>query len=269
MSGKMVILVTGASRGIGRALAEELVRRGHTVYGGGRSWDDAAGLGFTPLDMDMRDDGSVKAAVERVAAEQGRLDVLVNNAGVSHSGSVEDTDLETAHAMFETNYLGVVRAVRATLPVMRKQGSGTIVNVGSAAGKIGIPFQAHYAASKFAVEGLSEALYHELKPFGLRVLLIEPGDVGTTIWERNKSRAPEGSPYFQAVERFLQVKDREMGARATSPEDVAREIAGIIESPSRRLRRPVARGAGLFLLARKLLPDRVFLWAVGRNYRIK
>jgi NAD(P)-dependent dehydrogenase (short-subunit alcohol dehydrogenase family) len=265
----MVILVTGASRGIGRALAEELVRRGHKVFGGGRSWSDTEKYSFTPLVMDVRDDASIKAAVDRVAAEQGRIDALVNNAGVSHSGSVEDTGIETAEAMFETNYLGLARAVRAVLPAMRRQGSGTIVNVGSAAGKIGVPFQAHYSASKFAVEGLSEALYLELKPFGIRVLLIEPGDVGTSIWERNKSRAREGSPYFQAIERFLQVKDREMGSKATPPETVAREIADIIESATNQLRHPVAKGAGFILLMRKLLPDRVFLWAVGRNYGIK
>jgi NAD(P)-dependent dehydrogenase (short-subunit alcohol dehydrogenase family) len=269
MSGNMVILVTGASRGIGRALAEELCRRGHAVYGGARSWEDASGLSFTPLTMDVRDESSVKAAVERVLAGEDRIDVVVNNAGVSHSGPVEDTELAVALAMFETNYLGAVRMIRAALPAMRRQGSGTIVIVGSAAGRIGVPFQAHYAASKFAVEGLAEALYHELRPFGLRVLLIEPGDVGTTIWERSKGRAAEGSPYSRALKRFLAVKDREMGERAAPPEAVAREIADIIESPTRRLRHAVAKGAGLILAARKLLPDRIFLWAVARNYRIR
>jgi NAD(P)-dependent dehydrogenase (short-subunit alcohol dehydrogenase family) len=270
MSQEKVILVTGASRGIGRALADELAARGHKVYGTGRSWpDDKEALSFTPLDMDVKDDASVKAAVEKVIQDQDHIDILINNAGISHSGSIEETPLDVARDMFETNYIGVVRVVRAALPKMREQGAGTIAIVGSAAGKIGIPFQAHYAASKFAVEGLAEALHHELHQFNIRVILIEPGDVRTGIWEKSKSEAPAGSPYFESINRFLKVKDKEMGGSASPAEDVAKDITDIILSPTPKLRRPVAKGAAFFLLARKLLPDRIFLWAVAGNYKIR
>ena len=269
MSGPLVMMVTGATRGLGRALAGELAKRGHKVYGLGRSWEGNEALAFTPLIMDVREEASVKKAVERVLADEGRLDVVINNAGVSQSGSIEETPEEAARAMFETNYFGLARVIKAVLPIMRGQNSGTIVNVGSAAGRIGIPFQAHYASSKFAVEGLSEALYHELKEFKVRVLLIEPGDVRTSIWERSKSDAPESSPYSEAIKRFLAVKDREMGGKAAPPETVAREIADIVLSPTTRLRHPVAKGAALILFLRRVLPDRIFLWAVGRNYGIK
>jgi len=267
MNDGRVFIVTGATRGLGRALAEEMTRRGNRVYGAGRSWpEDREELTFRPLIMDVHDDASVSKAAACVLEEAGRIDVLANNAGISLSGPVEETPLENARSVFETNYFGAVRMIRAVLPAMRSQGTGTLVNVGSAAGRIGIPFQAHYAASKFAMEGLTEALRHELQPFGIRLLLIEPGDVRTTIWERSEHVIPEGSPYAGALSRFHEAKKKEMGDAADPPGKVAREIADIVDSSSGRLRHPVSKGAGLFLLARKLLPDAIFLWAVKRNY---
>jgi NAD(P)-dependent dehydrogenase (short-subunit alcohol dehydrogenase family) len=266
----MIALVTGATRGIGRALAAELARRGHTVYGGGRSWPEAPEpTPFHRLALDVTDDASCKDAVARVLADHGRLDLLVNNAGIGHCGAIEDTPLDYARQVFETNYFGVTRLAREALPIMRRQGGGTVAIVGSAAGRIGIPFQGHYAASKFALEGLAEALFHELQPFNIRVLLLEPGDVGTTIWQRREQFEPEGSVYAPALHRFLAVKEREMGAKAAPPERVAAEIADVLLSRTRRLRHPVAPGARLILLARKLLPDAVFLPIVGRNYRLR
>ena len=269
MNDKKVFLVSGASRGIGRALAEEIADRGHVVYGSSRSWSAAKSpLTFHPITMDVRDDESVRAAVQVVLDAEQRLDVLVNNAGISHSGPIEETPLHAVRGLLETNYLGVVRAVQAALPAMRKQGFGTIVNVGSAGGKIAVPFQAHYSASKFAVEGLTEALWQELHGFGIRVLLIEPGDVHTEIWDRSQHLLDENSPYLDALVRFHTVKKKDMGDTADSPARVAARIADIIESDTKVLRHPVARMAGVFLLARKLLPDSIFLWLVRRSYRI-
>lgn len=264
-----VFLVSGASRGIGRAVAEEIADRGHIVYGTSRSWSDAEpALAFHPITMDVRDDASVKAAVRKVFEAEQRIDVLVNNAGISHSGPIEETPLEAVRGLLETNYLGVVRALQAVLPLMRRQGSGTIANVGSAGGKIAIPFQAHYSASKFAIEGLSEALWQELHGSGIRVLLIEPGDVRTEIWDRSQHLLEQNSPYLDALVRFHTVKKKDMGDAADSPARVAARIADIIESDTSALRHPVAGMAGIFLLARKFLPDSIFLWAVRRAYRI-
>ena len=265
-----VFLVSGASRGIGRALADEIAGRGHIVYGSSRSWSGAEpALTFHPITMDVRDDDSVRAAVQKVFESEQRIDVLVNNAGISHSGPIEETPFETVRGLLETNYLGVVRALQAVLPLMRRQGFGTIVNVGSAGGKIAVPFQAHYSASKFAIEGLTEALWQELHGSGIRVLLIEPGDVQTEIWDRSQHLLEENSPYLDALVRFHTVKKKDMGDSADSPARVAARIADIIDSDTNALRHPVAKMAGIFLLARKLLPDSIFLWAVRRTYRIE
>jgi short-subunit dehydrogenase len=269
MRNAKVFLVTGASRGIGRALAEELAGRGHRVYAASRSWSESAtNLSFQNVTMDVQDDESVNTAVSKVAEGEQRIDVLINNAGVSHCGPVEETPVESVRDLFETNYLGIVRTVRAVLPLMRRQGFGTIVNVGSAGGKIAIPFQAHYSASKFAVEGLTESLWQELRGHGIRVLLIEPGDVKTEIWERSHKLLEKDSPYMDALIRFHKVKKKDMGEAADSPARVAARMADIIESGTKELRHPVARKAAFFLLARKLLPDSIFLWAVRRSYRI-
>jgi len=264
-----VALVTGATRGLGKALAKELARRSMTVYGAGRSFKEGEEeQGFIPLVMDVTDDFSVAEGVSRITNEHGGLDILVNNAGISHSGAIEDVSLDVAKKIYEVNYLGVVRLLKAALPEMRKKGSGTVAIVGSAAGKIGVPYQAHYASSKFAVEGLSESLSHELRPFGIRVLLFEPGDVGTTIWDQSEHTIPEGSPYQKAMEGYHSVKEKEMEKDADPPERVAAQIANILLSGTTTLRHPVAKGAPLFMLARKLLPDSIFLWAVRKNYRI-
>jgi len=268
VSGKS-ILVTGATRGIGRALCDELAERGHRVFGGGRSWPEDDEPGFVALTLDVTDEVSAAMAVSRVVDEAGSIDVLVNNAGISHAGTIEETPLDVARRVFETNYLGLVTMTRAALPVMREAGGGLIVNVGSAAGRIGVPFQAHYAASKFAVEGFSEGLLYEVSQFGIKVVLVEPGDVATTIWRDTDMVTEFGSPYRESLERFFKIKDKEMGPKATPVDEVAKDVADIIESGSTRFRRPVARMAEFFMLARKLLPDRIFLWAVARNYGIK
>ncbi len=270
MKDAKVFLVSGATRGIGRCLADELAGRGNIVYGTGRSWPGAKpALAFHPVTMDVRDDESVKAAVQKVFEAEHRIDGLINNAGISLSGSIEETPLDLVRKLLETNYLGMVRTLQAVLPLMRRQGFGTIVNVGSAAGKIAIPFQSHYSASKFAVEGLTEALYQELHGSGIRVLLIEPGDVKTAIWESSEHTLKEDSPYLDALVRFHAVKKKDMGDNADSPDRVAGRIADILASETTTLRHPVAGKAGFFLLARKLLPDSIFLWAVRRSYHIE
>ncbi len=262
------MLITGATRGIGFAVAEALARRGHVVYGAGRSRTAAVKTSVRRIVLDITDAAAVREAVSRILREQGRLDVLINNAGIGQCGAVEDTPLETARAVFETNYFALLGMIRAVLPVMRRQGAGVIANVSSASGRIGIPFQAQYAASKFAVEGLTEALYHEMKPWGVRVLLIEPGDVGTEIWAGTEKPSVSDSAYGEALRCFLAVKEEEMGVRADAPERVAEEIAAAVLSEGGRFRYPVARMAGVILLARKFLPDRIFLKLISRNYRL-
>src|SRR5436190_11915177 len=171
-----VALVTGASSGIGEAAARELLAAGFTVYGTSRkavAGEQRGGVTFLPLDV--TDDVSVAAAVGEVLARSGHIDVLVNNAGFGVTGAAEESSVEQARALFETNVFGLMRVTRAVLPVMRAQGSGRIINVSSIVGLIPVPFMALYASSKHALEGYSESLDHEVREHGVRVLLVEPG----------------------------------------------------------------------------------------------
>src|SRR5262245_48388810 len=165
-----VALITGASSGIGRATAELMATRGHRVFGGVRApatTRPLAGVELVPLDV--RDEASAKACVDAVCSRAGRIDVLINNAGVNLVGAVEETSISQAQALFDTNVIGVLRMVRAVLPGMRRQGTGLIVNISSIVGFIPAPFMGVYASTKHAIEGLSESLDHEVRAFGIRV----------------------------------------------------------------------------------------------------
>src|SRR3989454_6137768 len=165
------VLVTGASSGIGQAIAQLLTERGFNVYGTSRKPTGKL------IPLDVRSDDSVRACIDRV----GPIDVLVNNAGYSLMSAAEETSIDEAKAQLETNFFGAVRMVNAVLPAMRKAGAGKIINIGSLAGITAIPFSAFYTASKFAIDGYSEALWHELRPLGISVSVIEPGFVHTAI----------------------------------------------------------------------------------------
>lgn len=179
------VLVTGASSGIGQAIAQLLTARGYTVYGTSRKPTGSL------IPLDVRSDESVRACVDRV----GAIDVLVNNAGYSLMGSAEETSVDEAKAQLETNFFGVVRMVKAVLPAMRQARAGKIITIGSLAGITAIPFGAFYTASKFALEGYTEALWHELRPFGIHVTLIEPGFIATPIGESTQIAAAPLAAY--------------------------------------------------------------------------
>lgn len=263
---EQVALITGAGRGIGRALAQELAARKCRVYGSFRT-TPSEHPGFEPVIMDVTDHGSVDRAVASILEKEGAIHILVNNAGINVCGPVEEVSIEDARRAFETNYFGALKVIQTVLPGMRARRSGVIANVGSAAGKITIPFQGHYSGSKYAMEALSEALWHEVKSLGVRVILFEPGDVGTNIWKTTPKPDAARSAYRDLLEKFYAVKDKEMDAgRATPAPEAARRMADIILSPGSALRYPVAHMAGVFLFARKIMPDAVFLKAVGRNY---
>src|SRR5258708_5663628 len=189
-----VVLVTGASSGIGAIAAAFLAERGYRVYAGARSAVTAAGV--EPIALDVSDDASVTRAIEAILAKEGRLDILVNNAGFGIAGAIEDTSIDEARAQFDVNFFGVLRMCRAVLPAMRPRKAGYIVNIGSIGGLIAIPFQGFYSASKFALEGFSEALRLEVRPFGIHVVLIEPGDHRTSFTPNRRStpHSPPASP---------------------------------------------------------------------------
>ena len=200
-----VILITGASSGIGYDTATRLAKQGHKVYGAARRIDKMLPLkelGITPIKMDVTDDASMIAGVNAVLEAEGRIDVLVNNAGYGYFGAVENVSMEEARKQLEVNVFGLARLTQLVIPHMRQQGSGRIVNLASIAGKLALYFGGWYHVSKFAVEGFSDALRMELKPFGIDVVIIEPGGIRTewgVIAADHLAESSKGTVYEQAA----------------------------------------------------------------------
>ncbi|TWC23435.1 short-subunit dehydrogenase [Pseudomonas sp. SJZ085] len=224
MSNAKVVLVTGVSSGIGRAAAQLFVKQGCQVFGSVRSVAKSDPLpGVVLVEMDVRDDASVQRAIETVIVQARRIDVLVNNAGGSLVGSVEETSIAEAQSLFDTNVWGVLRTTHAVLPHMREQRSGRIVNVSSVLGFLPAPYMGLYSASKHAIEGMSESLDHEVRKFGVRVVLVEPSFTKTNL-DLNAPQTTGGIPAY--------AKDRDAVTRAIvksvqgapSPDGVATTI---------------------------------------------
>lgn len=231
-----IVLVTGASSGIGNACATHLAKRGYRVYGTCRnpsSYVKKADEFFEMIGMNATDDQSVAKAIALILAAEGRIDAVVCNAGMGISGSVEDSDLEAIKLQMDTNFLGVVRVVKALLPSFRQAGSGRFIVMSSMAGVVGMPFQAFYSASKYALEGFVESLRYEIRSFGIGACLIEPGDFRTGFTAARKPSLPEGSPYagLYASAMGVQVRDETAGH---DPMEVAKLVQTLIEA--RRLR---------------------------------
>ena len=251
-----VVLITGASSGIGRATAELLAARGHQVFGGVRTpatTPPLAGVELVPLDV--RDEASVKACVEEVRSRAGRIDVLVNNAGVNLVGAVEETSISQAQALFDTNVIGVLRMMQAVLPGMRRQGAGLIVNISSILGFIPAPFMGVYASTKHAIEGLSESLDHEVRAFGIRVVLIEPHYTRTNLDASAAQAEGRIDAYAPMRQRTAAVITHSTNT-APEPKLVAQEVLRSIEGRY-RMRRPIGQAVLLSWL-RRLLPARLF-----------
>jgi NAD(P)-dependent dehydrogenase (short-subunit alcohol dehydrogenase family) len=249
------VLVTGASSGIGAAIVARLAGAGHRVVGTSRRGEGRNPDGSPMLALDVTADDSVARCVEQFSERAGRIDVLINNAGFLQSGAVEEVSLDAARAEFETNYFGVVRMIRAVLPLMRAQGNGLIAATSSLAGLVPLPFWGHYNASKFAVEGLMETLRHELRPLGIHVAMVEPGAIKTAFYAAPQPAAlPEYSPWR---ERFFK-RMKEFEHKAPGPEVVAEAYARIVASSRPPLRTRVTREASLFPFLRWLLPPAVF-----------
>jgi NAD(P)-dependent dehydrogenase (short-subunit alcohol dehydrogenase family) len=271
---RSVVLITGASSGFGEACAEHLARLGYSVYGTSRRASfPEGGAERNPrmIPMDVCDDASVRAAVDFVLAEEGRLDVVVNNAGLGMAGAVEDTSVEEAKALFETNFFGMHRVCRAVLPTLRAQRSGLIVNISSIGGLIAIPFQGFYSASKFATEALTEALRMELMPFGIRVTLLEPGDFKTDFTDnRVFAGASSTNPAYQAICTDAVAVMEHDERRGGAPMELARTLAMVIEKRSPRPRYAIGMLAQrLAVWLHRLLPNRLFEKGIMVYYKVK
>jgi NAD(P)-dependent dehydrogenase (short-subunit alcohol dehydrogenase family) len=253
-----VALVTGASSGIGEAAARELVGARFTVYGTSRKavpGEQRDGVTFLPLDV--TDDASVAAAVGYVLARSGHIDVLVNNAGFGVAGAAEESSVEQARALFETNVFGLMRVTRAVLPVMRAQGSGRIINVSSIVGLIPVPFMALYASSKHALEGYSESLDHEVREHGVRVLLVEPGFT-KTAFDTNLATADEPLPLYARRRELLDEQLAIAVQAGDEPSLVGRAVVAAATDKRPKLRYPTGTLARRVSKARRYVPAPMF-----------
>jgi NAD(P)-dependent dehydrogenase (short-subunit alcohol dehydrogenase family) len=262
-----VIVVTGSSSGIGLATAAHFARLGHDVYAGVRNPAAASELAkviaadklsIRPVALDIDDDASVSRAVQEVLAKAGRIDVLVNNAGIGGGGPLADVPLPFAKAMFETNYFGVIRMIQAVLPAMREQRSGAIVNVSSIAGRLAVAGHGHYSAVKHALEAASEALAQEVVSLGIRVAIVEPGVVVTPIFTKARRFADPASPYAVHTRRLLLFYQMQM-KMPSQPEDVARVIHEAVTSDTPRLRYLVGEDARRLVAGRARLTDEEYV----------
>jgi len=264
---KKVILLTGISTGFGRHTAQLLAEQGHSVYGTVRKNCDSPAL-VRHLKMDLTDHLSVEEAVKTIIEKEGKIDILINNAGMHTGGPVETTPEENIRLQMDTNFLGMVHLTRAVLPEMRRNGGGMIINISSIGGLMGLPFQAFYSASKFAIEGFSEALRMEVKSFNIKVIVINPGDFRTSNSANRRNYIAPAGAYEGQFERSLTVieKDEADGWR---PEVLARKISGIVESSNPRQRYIVASfDQRLAVVLKRILPGKLFTWILAGHYKI-
>ena len=262
-----VAVVTGSSTGIGLETSLILAKNGYRTYATMRNLDKSSGitskatkedLPLTVLQMNVDDDKSVNDTFQKIMNDNGRIDVVVNNAGYALVGAFEESSMQDGRAQMETNFFGTVRVIKAVLPIMRKQHRGTIVNVTSMGGRIAIPFDSFYHASKFALEGLSESLQYEIEPFGVKVVLIEPGAVKSDFWKNLKlTDNIEDSPYRQVIQKLTESFEK-MTQNAILPEQVARIILKTVISDNPDFRNIVGEDAKSILEARSNNSDKEF-----------
>jgi NAD(P)-dependent dehydrogenase (short-subunit alcohol dehydrogenase family) len=246
-SNQKVAIVTGSSSGIGQEVSLVFARNGFTTYATMRNIQKSSNLrsilereqlDIHFVQLDVTDENSVASAIQKISHERGRIDILVNNAGYALTGAFEDLAMDEIKSQYETNVFGLIRTTQAVLPIMRKQKSGTIVNISSGAGRFGYPTGSAYVSTKFAVEGLSEAISFELEPFGIRVILIEPGIIktnflnSTILSRKSKDIESEYAPLMKYVKNVI----NEMANNGSDPKDVADIVLDAVTTDKPRLR---------------------------------
>jgi NAD(P)-dependent dehydrogenase (short-subunit alcohol dehydrogenase family) len=261
-----VVLITGASSGFGLATASLLAGRGFKVFGTSRKPLRDKANGFEMLQLDVNLDESVNACIQALMQKTGRIDVLVNNAGYALTGAIEETSISEAKSQFGTNFFGAVRTIKAVLPIMRQQGRGQIINISSIAGLIASPFQAFYCASKYALEGYTEALRHEVKRFNIKVSMVEPGFFKTNLENASINSAGSIHDYSEMRQRALSVA-KERLQNGLDPKLVAETVLRIIESRSPRLRHMVGKEKW-YPRMRRIMLESMFESATQRYWKL-
>jgi NAD(P)-dependent dehydrogenase (short-subunit alcohol dehydrogenase family) len=269
MTNQKVAVVTGSSSGIGLETSLMLARNNYITYATMRTPDKKAvikttvekeNLPIKVVQLDVTDDNSVKSAIKTINSEAGRIDVLVNNAGYALGGALEDLSMEEIKAQYETNLLGLIRVTQSVLPIMRRQKSGIIVNLSSAAGIFGVPGASAYTSTKFAVEGLSESIGYELEPFGIKVVLIEPGFVKTNFANAMvlaKNSQNPASPYLQMMQRIV-ANSTEATKSGSSADLVSKVILEAVTNSNPKLRYLVGKDADDWVASKKSMNETEF-----------
>ena len=252
-----IAIVTGASTGIGRTAAEALAREGYRVFGTSRKVRDGGPLGVEMVACDVTDQHSVDMLVSHVLAKAGQIDLVVNNAGLGLVGAAEESTIGQVQALFDVNLFGVMRVTNAVLPAMRQRGAGRIINISSALGLIPAPYLAHYAATKHAVEGYSQSLDHELREFGIRVLVVEPAYTRTDM-ESNSLEADAPQPVYEENRAKMFALNARMLATGDDPVVVAQTILRAASDAAPHLRYPAGKAARQISLLRRLVPSKMF-----------
>jgi NAD(P)-dependent dehydrogenase (short-subunit alcohol dehydrogenase family) len=249
------ILITGASSGIGLALAKQLSEQGHTVFGTSRNPKPNTDLPFTMLELDVTNNASVQDCVQRVLELSGHLDILINNAGYDLYGAAEETSDMELRAQLETNFFGAIRMTQAVLPHMRERNVGKIIQFSSVGGLFALPMNSAYAASKFALEGYSEALRYELLPFNVFVCLIEPGQVNTDTLETSLRLTNSAHPAYRGAASLMADKMRSEAARTgLSVASVVARTVQVVNTPKPKLRYPIGGIAQFLPILKFLIP---------------
>jgi NAD(P)-dependent dehydrogenase (short-subunit alcohol dehydrogenase family) len=257
MDSRKVALVTGVSSGIGRAVATELAAGGFRVFGSVRRPDGEVPSSVERVVLDVRNQASIEKAVAEILERAGRIDLLVNNAGGSLAGAIEETDTAQAQALFDVNFFGAVRATQGVLPTMRKQKSGRVLFISSVLGFLPAPYMGFYAASKHAIEGYAESLDHEVRSLGVRALLIEPGFMKTRI-DQNSEKARHNIDDYRTARERVGAGINASVERGDDPLLVAKAVLQAATAARPRLRYPVGKGAGMLAKLRSFLPSAMF-----------
>jgi NAD(P)-dependent dehydrogenase (short-subunit alcohol dehydrogenase family) len=262
-----VTLITGVSSGIGRVTAQMLAEGGARVFGTVRDVDHTQSIaGVELICMDVTDPESVNAGVEATLQKTGKIDILINNAGYSIAGALEETSVEEAHLLFETNFFGVLRVTQAALPSMRRHGYGRIVNISSMLGVLPGPYRGMYVASKHALEGYAKTLDHEVRMFGIRAVLVEPVYTRTKIAKNEKSVQAAIPAYADQRQRVTEIIEKEI-ANGDDPNTVAEVVYAAVTAKSPRLHYPVGEGVMLSRLHR-FVPERMFDNQFRRRFQL-
>jgi len=282
MSGQGIVVVTGSSSGIGFETSLLLAKSGFYTYAtvhklegeGSRQIIDIAKKEKLPLEvvqLDVNSDESVTDTINSIVKKHNRIDVIVNNAGYALGGALEETSMDEIRKQFETNFFGAVRVMRAAIPFMRSQRSGKIINITSMGGRISIPLSTFYHGSKFALEGVSESLQYELEPFGIKMILIEPGAVGSNFWKSikiaNGATSPN-SPYTQLADNMSKTF-KKMEENAMHPSEVAKTILDVVTSDDPQLRYVVGNDATKIIEARQNMSDKEFGNLIKDQFKIR